>query len=299
MSQNWDGVAEFVCVVEEGSFSLAASRLGVSRSHVSKKVKQLETRMGISLLHRTTRSLNLTSLGAEFFPKCKHLLSEMDEAQALVMDGAAKAQGTIRLTVSGVFGEEMLAPMLAEFAAKHPDISIDVEFTNRVVNLEEERFDIGFRSGISAEIRAQNDVAEQLYNYELLTVASRSYLSDNAPIGGVVDLQDHNCLNGSLPHWRFIVDGQVQNTVVRGKWRSNNGKALVQGALNHLGIIQVPHFYVEEAIKRGALVALLEAHQVQGLGYFAVLPSAHPPRRVAVLLEHLRESFKLTLNPIP
>ena len=105
MTQDWDGVPEFVKVVERGSFSEAAKDLGVSRSHVSKKVKGLEERLGVELLHRTTRTLNLTSLGSEFFPKCKHLMLEMNEAQALLIDKAAEPQGTIRLTFENIAPE--------------------------------------------------------------------------------------------------------------------------------------------------------------------------------------------------
>ena len=114
------------------------------------------------------------------------------------------------------------------------------------------------------------------------------------PVVSISDLQQHNCLVGSLPHWRFSVDGSVQNTVVHGKWRSNNGQALVEAALKGLGIIQVPHFYVQDAVARGALLPVLAEYDVKGLGYFAVAPAEHPPRRVAVLIEHLKENLQST-----
>ncbi len=294
MSGNWEGVIEFVCVVETGSFSDAAKSLGVSRSHVSKKVRELEVRLGVELLHRTTRSVNLTGLGAEFFPKCKRLLGEMDEAQALLIDEAIKPQGTIRLTVAGAFGERMLAPALADFSVKYPDISVDVEFTNRLINLSEEQFDLALRSGQKQEIFRGTEKADLLYQYELFTAASPSYLAKNAPITTIEDLQYHNCLSGTLPHWRFQVSGQVHNTVVHGRWRSNNGRALVAAAISGVGIIQVPHFYVERAIEEGRLKLVLGRYAVGGLGYFAVVPTEHMPRRVTMLIDHLKESLQVS-----
>ncbi len=289
--QIWDGIVEFAQVVERGSFSGAAVHLGVSRSHISKKVKELEVRLGVELLRRTTRNVNLTNLGAEFYPKCKHLLVEMAEAQALLIDEAAKPQGTVRLTVAGAFGEKMLAPVLAEFAGLYPDVSVDVEFTNRLVNLSEEQFDLAIRSGFPEEITRRNETALQVYKFDLLTVASPHYLSGKETVATVYDLQKHNCLAGTLPHWRFVIGDLVQNVVVEGRWRSNNGHALVEAAKKGLGIIQVPDFYVENEIKRGALVPILQDEAVQGLGYFTVIPTEHPPRRVTILIDFLKEKL--------
>jgi len=291
MIQNWDGVPEFVKVVERGSFSEAAIALGVSRSHVSKKIKGLEERLGVELLHRTTRTLNLTSLGSEFFPKCKHLLLEMNEAQALLIDKAAKPQGTIRLTVAGAFGEEVLAPALADFAMRYPDLSIDVEFTNRLVNLSEEQFDLAIRSGLVPEIHGKHEQADLLYAYQLLTVASPDYLKTHGRPENIKGLTSHSCLLGSLPHWRFAEGESIHNTVVQGRWRSNNGRALVQAALKGLGVIQVPHFYAQDSLAGNELEEILADHAVKAFGYYAVVPAQQVSRRVSMLIEHLKESF--------
>ncbi|MEX0297826.1 MAG: LysR family transcriptional regulator, partial [Kordiimonas sp.] len=277
MSGNWEGVIEFVCVVEKGSFSDAAQSLGVSRSHVSKKVKELEVRLGVELLHRTTRSVNLTGLGAEFFPKCKRLLGEMDEAQALLIDEAVKPQGTIRLTVAGAFGERMLAPALAGFAVKYPDISVDVEFTNRLINLSEEQFDLALRSGQKQEIFRGTEKADLLYQYKLLTVASPIYLEKNAPITTIEDLQYHNCLSGTLPHWRFDVSGQVQNTVVHGRWRSNNGRALVAAAIGGGGGFSGAALFLGRGGGEGGRKTVFNRYFVVGGGGFFVFAPQNTP----------------------
>ena len=289
--QVWDGVVEFVKVVDCGSFSQAAQHLGVSRSHISKKIKELETRLGVELLKRTTRSVHLTNLGAEFYPKCKHLLIEMAEAQALLIDEAAKPQGIIRVTVAGAFGEQMLAPILAEFANQFPDISVEVEFTNRLINLAEEQFDIALRSGFEEEIVRRNEIAERVYNFDLLTAASPYYLSKYGKPMNTGQLAEHNCLAGTLPHWRFQAENGVENVVVQGRWKSNNGRALVEAAKQGLGIIQVPHFYVENEVADGSLVPLLNHIALRGLGYFAVVPTEHPPRRVSILLDFLKDKL--------
>ncbi|MEM8810818.1 MAG: LysR family transcriptional regulator, partial [Cyanobacteria bacterium P01_G01_bin.38] len=144
----WDGVSEFVTVVDAGSFSAAAKRLGVSTSYVSRQVAALEARLGIRLLARSTRKVRMTDAGAEYYRRCTELAAGLEEANQVVVGETAEVVGRIRVAAAGAFAERYVAPLLAEFASQHPKVQVEIDFNSRNINLIDEGFDFAVRYGV-------------------------------------------------------------------------------------------------------------------------------------------------------
>ena len=282
----WEGIEEFVRVVEKGSFSKAAQTMGLSKSHMSKHVKKLENRLDVTLIHRTTRKLKLTNQGQEFFLKCQTIMHDLEEARAKLVNETTDPRGHIRLTVAGAFGEDFLSPVIAEFLQDYPDVSVDITFTNRRVDLLEEQFDLAIRSGMDDKSTAQG---EKLFSHPLITAASPQYLEKSGRPQNISELKSHNCLCGTLPRWRFQTGGHIREISVSGTWHANNGRALVHAAKAGLGIIQVPDFYVAEALAEGVLTEIFSTSRVEDNSFWAIYPkSHHVPRKTQMLVEYIR-----------
>jgi len=286
----WEGIEEFVRVVEKGSFSGAAKAMGVSKSHISKHVKKLESRLDVTLIHRTTRKLKLTNQGQEFFLKCQAIIQNLEDASARLVNETTDLKGHIRLTVAGAFGEDFLSPIIAQFLKSHPDVSVDITFTNRVVDLLEEQFDLAIRSYVNDKGTAQG---EKIFSHALITAASPEYLVKRNNPHTINELKLHNCLCGTLPQWRFRAGGQMKEVTVNGNWHANNGRALVHAAKEGLGIIQVPDFYITEALAKGVLTEILMPFRVENNSLWAVYPKSHHiPLKAQLLVEYIRKELK-------
>ncbi|MBV1900439.1 MAG: LysR family transcriptional regulator [Kordiimonadaceae bacterium] len=287
--QIWNGIEEFVRVVEKGSFSEAAKAMGLSKSHISKHIKKLENRLGVTLIHRTTRKLKITNQGQEFFLKCQAIIHDMEESQAQLANEITNPRGLIRLTVAGAFGEDFLSPLIAKFQHEFPEVSIDITFTNRRVDLLEEQFDLAIRSSIDMSATPNG---ERLFSHPLVTAASPDYLSKHGAPPNINNLKLHNCLCGTLPRWRFQVGGNIREVTVTGNWHANNGRALVHAAKVGLGIIQVPNFYVTEALSTGDLTEILAPARVENNSFWAIYPkSHHVPRKTQMLVDFIRDNL--------
>lgn len=286
----WEGVEEFVRVVEKGSFSEAALVMGLSKSHMSKHVKKLEQQLGVTLIHRTTRQLKLTNQGQEFFLKCQTIIHDLEEARARLVNETTDPKGHIRLTVAGAFGEDVLSPVIAEFMLDYPDVSVELTFTNRRVDLVEEQFDLAIRSGMDDKNSA---MGEKLFSHALVTAAGPGYLAKRGLPKTVHDLKSHNCLCGTLRHWRFLTGGQVKEITVTGSWQSNNGRALVHAAKAGLGLIQVPDFYVSDALASGDLREVLIPFRMESNSFWVIYPKSHHlPRKVQMLVDYIRNKLQ-------
>ncbi|WP_321396325.1 LysR family transcriptional regulator [Emcibacter sp.] len=291
MDNRWNGIIEFVNVVERGSFSAAAKKLDVSKSHVSKQIRALEESLGVQLLHRTTRKQTLTNQGVDFFMRCQKILQNLDEARNALGEELTTPRGQIRLTAAGAFGEEFLSPVLADFLTLYPEVNIEVSFTNRLVDIHEEHFDLAIRAGLPERGHLS---ADKLYSYRLVTAASRSYLEKYGMPETPGELENHNCLVGTLPYWRFRDGENIREIIVRGNWKSNNGRALIKAAEAGLGVLQVPEFYLDYA-PADSLVPLLRDYSLSNVTMWAMYPSQqYVPRRVSLLMEFLKQSLKET-----
>lgn len=285
MIANLQGTREFVEVVQQGSFTAAAQQLGVAKSYVSRHVRALETRLGVQLMIRSTRRFTLTEHGEVYFQQCRQLFQSIEELEKRLQVDNVSPRGTVRITAAGLFGEDYIATAVASFMAAHPDVHVELEFTNRQLDLIERNIDIAFRTG---DLGDGPFIRRRLCAYPLVVVASPEYLARATPLETPDDLKRHNCLVGTLTHWRFDKGNDFEERRVHGSWRSNNGRALIAAARAGLGVAQLPLFYARNAIERGELVPVLEPFLRNALPIWALQPQrVYVPLRVRLLLDHI------------
>ena len=288
-SHRWDSIEAFERVVRLGSFTRAAQDLGVSRSHVSRQISALENRLDAQLLLRTTRKVSTTDVGQAYYLQCRQILDNIDEAERAVLDLQANPRGILRITVAGAFGEDFIAPAAIQFMAQHRDLSIELDFSNRLIDLISEGYDVAIRAGT---LRDSSLIARRICSRKLLTCAAPAYLKRNGEPGSIHSLTNHNCLLGTLDTWRFREDGRHTDLRVSGNWRSNNGRSLLHAARAGLGLVQLPSFYLEQAIEEGALQPVLENYRPTDTGVWAVYPhNRHLSAKVRLFVNFLAERF--------
>lgn len=284
----------FVAVVTAGSFVGAADALGLSKPAVSRQVGDLETRLGVRLLQRTTRRLSLTDEGALFHARCVELLANLDEAEAEITARRGEASGTLRLSVPVSFGLLHLAPLWPAFLDRHPKVMLDVELTDRTVDLVEEGFDAAVRI---ARLPSSSLISRPLSSMRLVLCASPAYLARHGQPTHPSALARHAVLAYSLLStgdvWTFDgPDGPV-SVAVQPRMRTNSGDTCRVGALRHLGIVLQPAFLVGEDLRSGSLVELMPQYRSPDIGIHAVYPSRkHVSPKVRLLVDFLAESLR-------
>ena len=288
-SHRWESIEAFERVVRLGSFTRAADDLGVSRSHVSRQVSALENRLDAQLLLRTTRKVSTTDAGQAFYLQCRQILDNLEEAERAVLDLQARPRGILRVTVAGAFGEDFIAPAALDFMARHGDLSVELNFSNRLLDLISEGYDLAIRAGT---LKDSSLIARRISSRKLLTCAAPQYLKRNGAPGSIHALTNHNCLRGTLDSWRFKEDGRHQDVRVSGNWRSNNGRALVHAARSGLGLVQLPSFYLQQDIEDGTLIPLLTDNNPTDTGVWAVYPhNRHLSAKVRLFVNFLADRF--------
>jgi DNA-binding transcriptional LysR family regulator len=254
-------ISAFARVVEAGSFAGAATRLGVSVSSVSRLVADLEAQLGVRLLNRTTRRISLTEAGRAFHERSIQLLADLEEAEASASEGAAVPRGTLRLSGPVTFGTEHLAPAVAQFMRKYPTVKLELELSDRVVDLVDEGFDAAVRIGA---VRGQNLVARRVGSTRLVCCASPAYLAAHGEPRAPDDLVKHACLlyqyAPQRDTWPFTdKQGEEHRIRVSGPAYANNGAFLAALARDGIGIAYEPDFIVGDDVRAGRLVPLLRA----------------------------------------
>jgi DNA-binding transcriptional LysR family regulator len=291
------GLVAFAEVVAAQSFSAAAKRLGVSKAAISKHVSRLEERLGARLLQRTTRRLALTEIGVAFHERCLRILAEAEEAERAVQSLGMAVRGTLKVTVGVSFGVAHVAPLVPEFQARHPDLRLEMQFNDRVVDLIEEGFDVAVRI---AQMPDSSLVARRLAPVQRVVCASPDYLARHGTPAVPDDLRRHNCLIytylASQDAWRFV--GPARETyVVRvdGNYAVTNGEAQRHAALAGQGIILSPNFIVAPDLRAGRLVALLPGYETPPTAVHAVYPaSRHPAVKLRAFVDFLAAKFTPT-----
>ena len=280
----------FIAVVERGSLSGAAQKLGVSSGQASKLVSRLEEDLGVQLLHRTTRSVSTTEVGQAYYERIKGLIDDMDELDATIRSASGAPRGRLTMTVPITFGTQVLAPLFAEFAEAHPLIELDVSFSDRVVNLVEEGFDLGLRIGT---LRDSSLIARKLCPIRLVTTASPIYLEKYGTPAVPADVAGHSCVLDTNfadgASWRFAGGVSVP---IRGRLRFSNAEACAAAAAIGLGLVQGPSFVAGERIRAGQLVPVLAPHEADPLALWAVYTTGrHLAAKVRVMVDFLVERF--------
>lgn len=291
-----DSERMFVAVLDTGSFSAAAQRLGTSSGQASKLISKLETALGVQLIKRTTRALSPTEVGYAYYERIKGLLQDFDALDASVRNASGAPTGRIRLTAPMSFGTLQLTPVLIEFAKTFPDIQIDVSFSDRIVNLVDEGFDIGVRIGKPLDSTL---IARRLCDARVVLVAAPAYIQEQGAPEYPRDLSAHSCIvdtNFREPFvWRFLTtsDGETQPVSITGRLQFSNGEACLQAASAGLGVAHVPTFIAGPSIRDGRVQQLLAKFEDRPLGIYAVYPPArHLAIKVRALVDYLVDSFR-------
>lgn len=284
----------FAAVVDAGSFVGASDAIEFSKPAVSRYVADLETRLGVRLLHRTTRKLSLTDEGEVFYARCKELLSQVDEAEAELTSRAGTAIGQLKVNVPVSFGILHLAPLWAKFMAKHPQVTMDLTLSDRVVDLVEEGYDVAVRI---ASLPSSSLISRKLSASRMVLCASAAYLRKHGKPTHPLDLANHTVLAYNLlamgETWAFEgPQGQV-SVKVQPRMRTNSGDTCRAVALAHHGIIFQPTFLVGADLLSGALVEVLPEYRSVELGIYAMYPTRkHVSPKVRLLIEFLVDAFK-------
>jgi len=284
----------FSQVVESGSFARAAERLGLSTSAASRHVAELEAHLQTRLLNRTTRRVSLTESGRAFYERSVQLLADLEEAEQEAARAAVVPRGTIKLTTSVVFGVRHVAPAIAGFLARYPEVKFDVSLSERIVDLVEEGFDLGIRIGSTG---TENIVARRLGETHLVPCASPAYLAARGAPQTPEELEKHNCFTYEYVSprnlWRFRdPSGRERAVRVSGNLHSNNGDFMAEAAARGAGIVLEPAFIVGPDVRAGRLVPLLQDFAPAPLPIYAVYPSRkHLSAKVRLFVDFLVESF--------
>ncbi|HEY1073247.1 LysR family transcriptional regulator [Brevundimonas sp.] len=285
----WDGIDEFTAVAEQASFSAAARRLGLSTSAVSREIARLEDRLQTRLLHRTTRRVELTDAGRDFLARCRRLIDERDEVLAAVQPDDHAPRGLLRMTCSVSYGERFIAPAVNAFARQNPELRIELDLDNRLRDLVGDGYDLAVRFGHLTDSRL---MARRLASRRLILCASPDYLARRGAPRDLSEIASHDSLIGSAEHWRFTEAGREVALRPIGRWRCNSGAAVLDAALQGLGLCQLPDFYVAEALTSGALVSLLDDQRPPDEGVWAVHPHPrHVPPKVRAMIDWLHDSL--------
>jgi len=286
-TESMSGLFAFVHAAEMRSYVAAARALGVSASAIGKSVLRLEEKLGVVLFHRTTRSISLTPEGTLFFERCQRILADLKDAEAELARTRERPRGRIRISAPAAW-HRFLSPLLPEFARTYPDVELDIDYSDRVVDVISEGFDLVIRSGELADTRL---TARFLTAFRFLVVASPGYLRRSGAPKALRELSQHACLayrfpsTGKIQAWRFEGNEHVP---LRATMTCNSVEALTNAARGGIGLAYVPDFSVAEDLTSGALVETLAAMQPIEGAFRLLWPQTRLlSKKVRVLIDYL------------
>jgi DNA-binding transcriptional LysR family regulator len=284
----------FAAVMELGSFAAAAARLGTSSGQASKLVARLEGDLGVRLLNRTTRALSPTEAGQAYFDRVRRILEDFDELDREVRSAARTPKGHLRVTAPLSYGRAGLLPALNAFALRYPEVELDVQFTDRMVNLVDEGFDVAVRVGRPAD---SSLVARKLGEVTLDLVAAPAYLARAGEPAHPRDLARHACIldtNMRDPTlWRFRDGGRALTVNVTGPVRYSNAEACLGAAEDGLGFALVPGFLSGPSLRAGRVVRRLEGFAEGRLGVHLLYPPGrHLAAKVRAFIDFMAQNFR-------
>lgn len=287
-------MSSFVAVAEAGSFVAAADAVGLSKAAVSRHVADLEQRLGVRLMQRTTRRLSLTEEGQRFLARCKELLAAIDEAEAELSSRTGDPAGLIRVNASLTFGTMHLAPLWGRFMDRYPKVSLDVTLDDRIVDLVEEGYDLAVRI---TNMPSSTLVSRTLASTRIILCASAQYLKKHGSPSHPSDLAAHRVISYSYwttgDEWHFTGPEGSVSVRIKAGMHTNNGDTCRFAALDHQGVILQPDFLIGDDLDSGALVELLPDYRAIEVGIHAVYPTRkHLPLKVRRLVDFLVESFQ-------
>ena len=289
----------FAAVVNAGSFVNAADALDMSKAAVSRHINELESRLGVRLLQRTTRRLSLTQEGEVFYARCEELLAQLDEAESEMSLRTAEPSGLLKINAPVSFGISHLSGLWAEFTARHPKVSLDIQLSDRVIDLVEEGYDLAIRI---ARLESSSLVGRKISSTRMVLCASPKYLKKYGTPKHPSELAKHAVLAYTYfalkDEWVF--DGPEGKVTVKTIpfLHTNNGDTCKVGALGHHGIILQPTFMLGDELRSGALVEILPAYKSVELGIYTMVPTRRfLSPKVRLMIEFLADLFKKTPWP--
>jgi DNA-binding transcriptional LysR family regulator len=294
------GLLAFVKTADLGSFVAAGRALEISASAVGKGVAKLEQEVGVRLLQRSTRRIQLTDEGRLFHERCRRVLDDLDDAQAMLSNAREVPRGRLRVSAP-IVGYHFLLPIVPDFLAHYPEVELDINFTDRTIDLIEEGIDVAIRSGDLPDSRL---VSRPLNPFRLLLCASPAYLERHGTPWVVRDLERHATVrfrhpsSGKLLDWPMLQSANDADTRLRTVLACNNMEAVFGATLRGLGIACMPDFLARDALADGRLVSLLDGVVSAGGRFKALWPSSrHLSPKVRVFVDHLGERLSVPAGP--
>jgi DNA-binding transcriptional LysR family regulator len=284
----------FVTVATKGSLTATARAEGVAPAVIGRRIDALEERLGVKLLLRTTRRISLTHEGSAFLEDCQRILADLGGAEASVSAGGVKASGHLRVTAPAGFGRRHVAPLVPPFVARHPDVSLSLNLSDRVVDIVNEGFDCAVRVG---DLPDSNLISVRLADNRRLCVAAPAYLQRAGLPRHPSELGRHACLTlnseaGQTRGWAFVVDGAVTHLRPHGHLDCNDGQVLHDWCLRGLGIAWRSTWEVASDVAAGRLQPVLEDYAAPPNGIYAVFAHArHMPLRVRLWIDFLKQAY--------
>lgn len=295
----WSELTAFVAVVEEGGFAPAAKRLKIAPSGVSRLISGLESRLSVRLLQRTTRRVSATEEGLRFYERSRDLLEGLAEAEAEVAGQKSTPRGHLRVACVVTLAERWMPPILADFMARCPEVSVELRETDRPVDLMAEEVDVALVTGPQKD---SSYVARRLSGFQRMVVAAPAYLAAHGQPDQPADLKSHNCLAfANAPHlqrWSFQGGGGKASSLrVKGSFSANGAETILRASLAGIGICRLASFMVMPHLRSGALVELLADYRVvEPVPLYALYGPGRPlAPKLRVFLDHLAASF----HPLP
>lgn len=287
-------MALFAKVVEANGFSAAAQQMNMSASAISKRIARLEDRLGARLLHRTTRRLGLTEVGAAYYERCRLILDEIEEAELAVTAAMTRPRGLLRLSVPTAFGQTQIAPLLPRFLEQYTEVRISVYAHDRDVDLINEGYDLAIRV---ARLRDSSMMARRLTSNRRLVCATQAYYTANGLPQRPSDLTEHNCLVNVAysPQrvWSFKRGSRFYTVQIQGNLEITSPHALREAALRGLGVVLLPAYLVEEDLREGRLQAALSNYISEDPDVYLIYPySRHLSPKVRVFVDFLAAHFR-------
>lgn len=284
----------FVQIVDNAGISKTAASLGIAKSAISRRLSLLETQMGTNLIVRSARQWYLSEAGQQLYQRASIILSDMDDIYSELSQHHCVERGKIRISLPLHFGLNVLGPALLEFANMHPTVHLSVDFSDRMVNLVEERYDLAVRI---SQLKDSSLISKKIGEITHVFCASPDYLARTEQINDLDDLKRHDILqSGSAQRfkWRaFCPEGKKTSVSLTSRLNSDDGQFLVDAAKQGLGIINLPKFFVQKELNSGVLVSLLENYTHEPFGIYALYPETrHLARRVRLLLDFLGQFCK-------
>lgn len=281
----------FITVAETGAFTAAAERLGITPQLTSKYVRALEDELGVQLFVRSTRSVRLTESGVACLDRCARLVEDFDELSAMVRQEHSTPRGQLRISAPTTFGEENLVPILPEFIKAYPNVNIDLNLSDRFVNLVEEGYDIAVRIG---ELEDSSLIARRIASSPIMICASPAYLQQYGYPETPDDLSKHQCVVDTnfrdRDIWPFSKNGRSAKVKVPDLIKVNSAKAVQKLLLSGVGIGLCPYYVINDSIRSGTLMPILEDYEFAGLDIFAVyLENRYLSAKIRAFVDFLNE----------